>query len=386
MVMLADGLKSLNPEPELAVPLPRSLIGVMANEPRQSRGLFDFKDYQLAIVEFDDQGRCYQRHQMKEVADWLSAHSGIDVIIVIFVHGWKHDARSDDSNLANFQVVIQDTVAREKEERARIGKTSRPILGVFVGWRGMSLYDRFGIIENLTFWDRQDAGRKVAVGSVRELFGRFRHYRNRRRDEGGAPLLIIVGHSFGGMVVYSALAQSLIEAASGAISHVSTRFADLVLLVNPAFEAVRYLPIYDLLKERADAKIDVAQPPVFVCATATNDWATGLAFPIGNAYCLLTESWRGVQERQAMIHTIGHLEWLTTHELKAIDTSPGFELRPRTTGPQHPYWVVSAAPSAINGHNGIFQAPFLKFVAALVFAHVSKGPHLSRDEPKPGFE
>jgi len=65
--------------------------------------------------------------------------------------------------------------------------------------------------------------------------------------------LIIVGHSFGGMVVYSALAQSLIEAASSIAPHVGTRFADLVLLVNPAFEAVRYLPIFDLLKERTDS-------------------------------------------------------------------------------------------------------------------------------------
>jgi hypothetical protein len=48
-----------------------------------------------------------------------------------------------------------------------------------------------------------------------------------------APLLVIVGHSFGGMIVYSALAQSLIEAASTNKPHISTRFADLVLLVNP---------------------------------------------------------------------------------------------------------------------------------------------------------
>jgi pimeloyl-ACP methyl ester carboxylesterase len=384
--MLDDGPKALNAEPELADPSPRSLIGIIANEPHQSRGLFDFKDYQLGIVEFDDQGRCYRRHQMKEVADWLSGHSDIDVIIIVFVHGWKHDARSDDANVASFQVVIQDTVAREKEEQAKSGKASRPILGVFVGWRGMSLYDRFGVIENLTFWDRQDAGRKVAVGSVREVFGRFRRYRNRRRDQGGAPLLIIVGHSFGGMVVYSALAQSLIEAASGSISRISTRFADLVLLVNPAFEAVRYLPIYDLLRERADDNRVVEQPPVFVCATATNDWATGLAFPIGNAYCLLTESWRGIQERQAMINTIGHLDWMTTHDLRTIDASPGFELTPRTKGPQHPYWVVSAAQTVINGHNGIFQAPFLKFVAALVFTHVSKSLSLARGEPHPASQ
>ena len=353
---------------QLSDPPTRGLLGIIGNEPHQSEGLFDFKDYQLAIVEFDDQGRCYLRRQMQEAADWLAAHSDTDAIIVVFAHGWKHDARSDDSNLASFQGVLQDTVEREKSEQP---SSPRPILGVFVGWRGTSLYDRLGVLENLTFWDRQDAGRKVAVGSVRELFGRFRHYRNHRLDKGGAPLLVIVGHSFGGMIVYSALAQSLIEAASDTAPEVATRFADLVLLVNPAFEAVRYLPIYDLLKERTDANRVVEQPPVFVCATATNDWATGIAFPIGNAYCLLTESWRGIEERQAMINTVGHLDWMTTHDLKTIDANPGFELTPRKSGPQQPYWVVSAAPEVIDGHNGIFQAPFLRFVADLVFRHVS---------------
>ena len=64
-------------------------------------------------------------------------------------------------------------------------------------------------IADATFWTRQAAGQRVATGSVRELFGRLRHYRNRQQKRGGNPLLVIVGHSFGGMIVFSALAQSL---------------------------------------------------------------------------------------------------------------------------------------------------------------------------------
>ena len=44
---------------------------------------------------------------------------------------------------------------------------------------------------------------------------------------------MIVGHSFGGMIVFSALAQSLIEAASAPVGRLTPGFADLVLLVNP---------------------------------------------------------------------------------------------------------------------------------------------------------
>jgi len=172
------------------------------------------------------------------------------------------------------------------------------------------------------------------------------------------------------MIVYSALAQSLIEAAARPPGRAVPRFADLVLLVNPAVEAARYLPIQVLVEERRAAKQNVAQPPVFVCATAKNDWATGWAFPIGNAMSLVTESYKGSRERQAILHTIGHLSWMKTHDLSA--EAGNYVLNPpEGIAGEDPFWVVQATPAVIDGHNGIFQPPFLKFIAKLVLSHVS---------------
>src|SRR5580704_11283746 len=187
----------------LAPAAPRNPIGIMPNAAHQApHGLFDMGRYELAIVEFDDQGRCYDRAQMDAVATrigtWMTDEK--DAIIVVFVHGWKHDARTDDTNLSAFQGVLGKTVELELEQSARMGALARPVLGMFIGWRGMSLYDRFGVSDNATFWDRQEAGRRVSTGSVRELLGRCRHYHNHRRDKGGAPLFIVVGHSFGGAI------------------------------------------------------------------------------------------------------------------------------------------------------------------------------------------
>jgi hypothetical protein len=81
-----------------------------------------------------------------------------------------------------------------------------------------------------------------------------------------------------------------------------------------------------------------------------------------------------------MINTMGHLDWMATHDLKAGGSTLGYELTARKAGSQDPFWVVSAAPAVINGHNGIFQVPFLKFIAELVFAHVSKS--IRRNEAK----
>jgi hypothetical protein len=37
------------------------------------------------------------------IGSWVTAEE--DAIIVVFVHGWKHDARTDDANLLAFQGV-----------------------------------------------------------------------------------------------------------------------------------------------------------------------------------------------------------------------------------------------------------------------------------------
>src|SRR5262249_55311647 len=157
-------------------------------------------------------------------------------------------------------------------------------------------------VANSTFWGRQAAGLRVAVGSVRELFGRLRHYRNRRRKDGGNPLLVIAGHSFGGMIVYSALAQSLIQAASAPVAKMTAEFAVLVLLVNPAIEGSRILPIYDLVTGTAFKARTATQLPVFICAQADNDLPVGVVFPLGNAGHAIDEATIGDLEKECVTH------------------------------------------------------------------------------------
>jgi pimeloyl-ACP methyl ester carboxylesterase len=351
---------------------PRPTFGVMPNRPHQyPNSVCAFPGYTLAIVEFDDQGRCYDRRQMGALADKLKRLEGGDAIIVVFVHGWKHDSRSDDDNLRSFQSVLAALAAEE-------GPRGVPVLGVFVAWRGLSLFG-FGL-DNLTFWDRKQAGLRVSMGAPRELFGRLRQFRNERQRQGGAPLLVLIGHSFGGMIVYAALAQSLIEAASTQSGKIVPSFADLILLVNPAFEAVRYLPVHDILKGRGEGSFPSNQNPVFVSVTATNDWATGLAFPAGMLITRLEEATLGTEEKQALINTMGHLPWMLTHALSdAAPTTPdpttqeigGCWLKRLRFDPHNPFWVASATPKIIDGHNGIWLQPFRDFAAALVTGHMS---------------
>ena len=110
--MTNDGLQGLTPVE------PREPAGIMPNTQHQTfHGFMTGAPYELAVVEFDDQGRCYDRGQMDAVAQRLEAlapndprQGGQDVILVVFVHGWQHDARSDDENLSAFRVLLSETV------------------------------------------------------------------------------------------------------------------------------------------------------------------------------------------------------------------------------------------------------------------------------------
>jgi hypothetical protein len=183
----------------------KPFIGVIPNRANQNcaGAVFEQDGYTLAIVEFDDQGVCYDRRQMQATATVLDSLRGHDPIIIIFTHGWRHDSRSDDGNLKDFCLLLQQT---------SIDVKGRPVFGVFPAWRGLSWCGP--LVEILTFWGRKEAALRVALGSIRELFGRLRSFREAERNAGKSPLLVIIGHSFGGLIVYSAVAQSLIEAAA----------------------------------------------------------------------------------------------------------------------------------------------------------------------------
>ena len=285
-------------------------IGIAPDASRYTPGatVFNGPNYIRLVVEFDDQGTSYHERQLEWLDDQLLAYAGQHPIVLVFVHGWKHNARPSDPTLVAIDKVLKQTA----EAESAVG-SNRPVIGIFVGWRGLSFYA--GWLTNLTFWNRKTAALRVALGSVRELFARLRRFR-RQHDE--QSVLVIVGHSFGGLVVYSAVSQAFVELALYSTEqHIEPSFANLVLLVNPAFEAARYMPVFSLIKRKAFAR----QPPVMISITGTNDSATGMAFPIGAWLGSIWEHGRSKEQKQAVTHTMGHLQWMLTHRATFSDAA-----------------------------------------------------------------
>lgn len=376
-------------------------------------------EYALAFVEFDDQGWFYDPSQVLALFHYLASLADTHVVIKVFIHGWKHNASEHDLNVCSFKALLQDTY---RSEMARSG-AQRRIVGVYVGWRGAQL--SLPVIEEATFWTRKSAALRVALGSTRELLARLRRF---QRDKNGAnqddpngTRLILLGHSFGGLILFSAVAEYLMESAARSDERIVKPFGDLVILINPAFEATRYWPVYSVISGR---KFREWQRSAFLAITAENDRATGWAFPLGRYVSTALESHRTQEQRKANVNTMGHMPKLKTHHLSANEHGRSRERQkhhyeaPRVTpdqimeegeefrafnrqyrpeghlqngwkrtytagavlqhvaeDPDIPYWVVSATSDVVNGHNGIFKHVFLDFIRQLVDDRLREAHH-----------
>jgi hypothetical protein len=54
-------------------------------------------NYYLAVIEFDDQGWFQDRCQRDVLEQFLDQKANQDLLIVVFIHGWKHNAQPHDT-------------------------------------------------------------------------------------------------------------------------------------------------------------------------------------------------------------------------------------------------------------------------------------------------
>ena len=296
--------------------------------------------FKVSFVEFDDQGSFWSRQQLTTLeAELLKAsespgHEG--VLTVVFVHGWQHNAAVCDQNVACFRDILE-SLANAEDYRVHALTNANPdveilpryVFGVYVGWRGLS--NRLPGLKNATFYNRKATAHRVGRGDVLELFTRLEVWRDRLHESGRIDSkLVIIGHSFGGAVTYTALSKVLHERLARAVARKRDDaavvepirgFGDLVVLVNPAFEAARYSGIHELasgIDEFAEN-----QPAVLVTVSSDTDTATHLAFPVGRWLGTRFLKTRDDQQAKSLTTTVGNFEPFRTHRLD-LGTSEDF--------------------------------------------------------------
>ncbi len=311
--------------------------------------------------------------------------------LVVYVHGWHHDAGAQDSNVTRFRELLRGMAKVEQ----LIASPKRPprVVGIYVGWRGESV--RVPGINVLTYWERKNAADRVSQGSVRELFARLHLLRTRGRtnvdfrslgqgirpDAGGRNVrLLTIGHSFGGRIVFQALSSDLMNVVTQARDDDSVpRFADLVVLINPALESIQYEPL--LAASQRARRLRQNQLPAVIVAASTADLATGVVFEFTRYERYIThrlDSCNPADKECANVcrtETDFAKEVLSEKELMTRIRGSGFS----ETGDQYfcgnlrlesaarwsvatPFWVVSTTDNLMKDHNDFLNPNFVTFV------------------------
>lgn len=323
----------------------------------------DAKNYRLYFTEYDDQGWSYQQGSQTEPRQILSTelhqllkeNSEEKISVVVFVHGWKHNASASDGNVKSFRLLLSDLNRVERQSACGREGIKRRIIGVYVGWRGKT--GNLGILENATFWNRKEAAQRVALGDVRMLFSDLREMQEKANAKWNSEVLnvaakapkskpvavvspcakrmklSIAGHSFGGLIVYTSMAQSLVRdivaSKHDEFEHINVnsgqrvqpllqRQGDLIVVINPAIEATRFHPLFRAVQE---ANLPRYHSPVFVSITSKTDTATRRAFPVGRWFSTFWDKYpanRREEEKQANLYTFGHANDFVTHDLEVV--------------------------------------------------------------------
>lgn len=300
-----------------------------------------WENFTLHFVEFDDHGWTYpdvaQRGAPAEVGnanrqlDCALAHLIAElegkhkVALYVYVHGWHHNASFADEDVRKFRKLLH----------AYAGLTpDRKVIGVYLGWDGQTMTTPV-LQDLLTFVSRKNAAHRVADGRVREFFGRVKglraHYNTgqgrldcaeRETNEDHCKLrTVMIGHSFGGLILYSAVQPYILETLTIGTDVSATReqskiprsqgIADLVVLLNPAFEASLFEPVH-----RASLSFKEDLPPLLVSLTSMGDKAVRRYFQWArNVTTVFQYPALSALESEALRDTIGNVDSYVSHSL-----------------------------------------------------------------------
>ena len=387
----------------------------------QVHGSGEVDEYRLSFVEYDDKGQLRDREQMDAVLDEYRRLAVIDdVLLITFVHGWHHSAQPEDGNIVSFRKMLAEVSRMEAVGSEQQGRNKRKVLGLYIGWRGDSISVPY--LNGVTFWDRKNTAHNVGQQGVTEMLLKLEEIVNVKigmEEENPPPMnsrLVVIGHSFGGAVVYASLqkvlADRFIDSRRGKLVRDDAKgFGDLVVLMNPAFEALRFSSLYDLSQEGCRGYFNT-QLPKLAILTSEADYATKYAFSIGRFFSTLFDSHvtldrhfctkpgnKGMQtmrigEGEADRNTVGHFSPYLTHRLnptkdkivrggdfkiKQLQTTwathtndvpvgfVGSQLESlKRSNPLNPYLNIQVDKELISDHNDIWRPQVVAFIRDLI--------------------
>jgi len=357
--------------------------------------------YKVAFIEFGEQGSYQDPTQLKNALDLI--RSTAKPLIITYVHGWQNNFESDD--VEKFESLL----ARLNRAPA-IRNVGFHVVGIYLGWRGK--LTPVEVLKEFSFWNRKATAERLA--SNYDCYDAIASISEEARRKGwGDQYAVLLGHSFGGLIVERSVAHAINAEIHGHADADRSMPADLVIAVNPASDLILARQMIAALYSRKTE----GTRPLFVSITSTGDWATGSFFPIGTGLASISKGFNEVAapgpantpvtEREFYTSTPGHNEMLINHvtlNLKKTINSPQGHPALETNLEHNlsaevftldaaggkldlwqikhvgnvdvPYWDVQVDPSIIKDHGDIWNERAEAMMAAIFrIANPKLNPH-----------
>lgn len=280
--------------------------------------------YSLAFVELPERKKTLPNDQ--QMVD-LRAHLSADTqqIVMIYVHGWRHDADIGNGNVRRFRTMLGYTRSALNSRCIETGAyCDATLTGVYVGWRGRSFAEpteNDASVSGLpgaitTIWGRKLQSERLARAehfelsfegkSVSPIGYVLKNIQDELDLEHGDPKhdkMMVLGHSLGGNMLATYLEPIVKDKITGGHTmgdYMAPPLGDLVVLLNPASEAEKWTSLQKAMREEAGISPEtfaVSRPndtpaeewrkverwkrmfradqrPFYVSITSTNDWSS----------------------------------------------------------------------------------------------------------------
>ena len=203
------------------------------------------------IIELNDKGEVHIKEQAKLYLDKIDTLKD-NTHVIIFVHGWRHNASPGDRNLQEFRAFMSHLELNSEDD----------FVGLYVGWRGDS---RKGF-DLHTLGDRKQISEVVGRNGLRDIIEQTKEKIEKKAN----VKLAVIGHSLGGSAVYNAIAEDLKDQSFNFSSQYS------FIMLNPAFSKEEFKQSYAGVE---NYRLNENEQPIIIFQ-ANEDWAVKWLLPI----------------------------------------------------------------------------------------------------------
>lgn len=239
--------------------------------------------YDIAFLEFNDEGQLRNPAQEKALLEYISAHPRLNVLV--FVHGWRNDASIGIEDVRRFHTMTALS-ANYARQRQKSDEEKAHTLGIYIGWRGRLFKEPSSewLAEKwvaLTILNRKPQSDQLAAAIGQKILMIEQEVKGENHVKPNRKLLIY-GHSLGGNIVLRGLSETMVKRIEQTETGKPIRgVGDLVILLNPASEASNFEPLQKSIRKHIGIKDEAIDTNSYL-QPSQSDCANGLFLTTNN--------------------------------------------------------------------------------------------------------